>query len=61
MNIQTGPFNYNEYENARKQIKENKAPGPDGIISEVQKRYEVNVTVFTFTNSILIDNHQKPI
>ena len=56
MNIQTGPFNNGEYENLRKQIKEKKAPGSVGTTSEVLKQCEVNDTVLTFANRILIDN-----
>ena len=37
LNIKTGPFTNSEYENVRKQIKENKATGPDDISPEVLK------------------------
>ena len=37
LNINAGPFTNSEYENVRKQMKENKAPGPDGISPEVLK------------------------
>ena len=54
MNIQTGPFNNGEYENVRKQIKEKKAPAV-GTTPEVLTHCEVNDTVLTFANRILID------
>ena len=59
LNIKTGPFTNSEYENARKQIKENKATGPDGISPEVLKRCETNDIIIGFANKILI-NHEKP-
>lgn len=41
-----GPLNENENEKVRKQIKENEAPGSDGITSEVLKRCEVKVLCY---------------
>ena len=58
LNIKTGPFTNSEYENVRKQIKENKATGPDGISPEVLKRCEINDIIIGFANKILI-NHEK--
>ena len=59
LNIKTGPFTNSEYENVRKQIKENKAAGPDGISPEVLKRCEINDIIIGFANKIII-NHEKP-
>ena len=58
LNIKTGPFTNSEYENVRKQIKENKGTGPDGISPEVLKRCEINDILIGFANKILI-NHEK--
>ena len=41
LNIKTSPFTNSEYENVRKQIKENKATVPDGISPQVLKRCEI--------------------
>ena len=59
LNIKVGPFTKSEYENVRKQVKENKATGPDGISPEVLKRCEINDIIIGFANKILI-NHEKP-
>ena len=59
LNIKIGPFINSEYENARKQIKENMATGPDAISPEVLKRCEINYIIIGFANKILI-NHEKP-
>ena len=59
LNIKTGPFTNSEYENVRKQIKENKATGPDSISPEVLKRCEINDIIIGFAKKILI-NHEKP-
>ena len=59
LNIKTGSFTNSEYENARKQIKENKAIYPGGISPEVFKRCEINNVITGFANKILI-NHEKP-
>ena len=59
LNIKTGPFTNSEYENVRKQIKGNKATGPDGISPEVLKRCEISDIIISFANKILINN-EKP-
>ena len=59
LTIKAGPFTNSEYENVRKQIKENKATGSDGISPEVSKRCEINDIIIGCANKILI-NHEKP-
>ena len=59
LNIKTGPFTNSEFENVRKQIKENKATGPDSISPEVLKRFEISDIMISFANKILINN-EKP-
>ena len=59
LNIKTGPFTNSEYENVRKQIKKNKATGPDGINPKVLKRCEISDIIISFANKILINN-EKP-
>ena len=59
LNIKTCRFTNAEYENVTKQIKENKATGPDGISPEVSKRYEISDIIISFANKILVSN-EKP-
>ena len=59
LNIKSGPFTNSEHENVRKQIKENKAIGPDGISPEVLKRCEISDIIISFANKILNIN-KKP-
>ena len=46
LNIKTDPFTNSEYENGKKQIKENKATAPDVISPEVLKRCEISHFLF---------------
>ena len=55
LNINAGHFTNSEYENVRKQMKENKAPGPDGISPEVLKQCEISDIIISFANKILIN------
>ena len=57
LNIKTGHVTNSEYEQVRKQIKENKAPGLDDIHPEVLKQCEIN-NVINFANTILINNEE---
>lgn len=57
LNIKTGHVTNSEYEQVRKQIKENKAPGLDDINPEVLKQCEIN-NVINFANTILINNEE---
>ena len=59
LNVKADPFTNSGYENVRKQIKENKAKGPDGISHEVLKRCETSDIIISFANKILLNN-EKP-
>ena len=59
LNIKADPFTNSGYENVRKQIKENKAKGPDVISHEVLKRCETSDIIISFANKILLNN-EKP-
>ena len=48
LNIKTRSFTNSEYENVRKQVKENKATGPDVLSPEVLKRCEINDIIISF-------------
>ena len=58
LKIKTGHFANSEYEQVRKQIKENKAQGPDSISPEVLKRCIINDIVINFVSNILINNEK---
>ena len=59
LKIKTGPFTKSEFENVRKQIKENKETGPGGISPEVFKLYEISDIIISFANKIL-NNNENP-
>ena len=52
-------FTLEEYKVAKKQLKEGKAPGEDGITAEVFKRCDIDDIVLKFANKFLM-KHQKP-
>ena len=58
LNIKAGPFTRSEYENVRKQIKENKATGPDSISPNLLKLCEISDIIISFGNKILINNEK---
>ena len=55
----TGPFSMEEYQAAKKQIREGKKSGPDEIPPEVLKRCDFDETILEFANNLLI-NLDKP-
>ena len=59
LDIETGPFNQEEYEKAKKSLVEGKSCGEDGIPPEVLKRCDVDETILSFCNNALI-NGDKP-
>ena len=67
LNIKAGHFTTNsEYEQVRKQIKENKVPGPDGISLQAWKRCKINNIIINFASNIFnvmknLDNWEKVI
>ena len=54
-------FTLNEIREAKKQIKEGKAPGEDGIMPATLKRIDVDEILLKFSNKLLIDgfHHQN--
>ena len=59
LQFKTGHFTDSEYEQVRKQMKENMAQSPNAMNPEVLKRCEMNDIIIDFANSILINN-KKP-
>ena len=52
-------FTKEEYEEAKKQVKEGKAPGGDVVMPEVVKRCDIDDIILGFANKILMEQ-QKP-
>ena len=59
LNIKTGPFTMEEYQNVKKVLQTGKASGEDGIYPEVLKYCNLDETILSYANKLLID-HQKP-
>ena len=57
--IDNTEFTIKEYLVAKKQVKEGKAPGEDGMTAEVFKRCDIDQIVLRFANKILME-HEKP-
>ena len=55
LNIPDDAFNIDELRTAKKQIREGKAPGEDGIMPEVIKRCDIDDIILKFSNKLLID------
>ena len=54
--IPDSAFSLAEVEEARKQVREGKAPGEDGIMPEVLKRINIDDIILSFSNKLLLDN-----
>ena len=59
LRYKTGPFDIDEYQAAKKRLKEGKAAGQDGIPPEVLKRCDIDDIVLKFANKLLL-NLEKP-
>ena len=57
--IDNSEFTIKEYLVAKKQVKEGKAPGEDGVTAEVFKRCDIDQIVLRFANKILME-HEQP-
>ena len=53
LHINDGPFTMDEYLLVKKSITEGKAPGPDGIPSEVLKRCNIDTIMLEYANKVL--------
>ena len=59
LNIKTGPFTMDEYQNVKKILQTGKAAGEDGFHPEVLKYCNLDETMLNYANKLLIEN-QKP-
>lgn len=59
LNINAEPFTLPEVAEAKKQLREGKAPGEDGIMPEVLKRVDIDDILLKFSNKMLVD-HDLP-
>ena len=59
LNIKTGPFTMEEYQNVKKVLQLRKASVEDGIYPEVLKYCNLDETILSYANKLLVD-HQKP-
>ena len=59
LEIDDSEFTKEEYEKAKKQVKEGKAPGEDNLMPEVVKRCDIDDILLLFSNKILMEG-RKP-
>ena len=59
LNISAEPFTLLEVAEAKKQLREGKAPGEDGIMPEVLKRADIDSILLQFSNKMLME-HDLP-
>ena len=59
LGINTQPFTLQEVREAKKQLREGKAPGEDGIMPEVLKRVDIDDILLKFSNKVLVE-HDLP-
>jgi len=59
LGINAQPFTLQEVREAKKQLREGKAPGEDGIMPEVLKRVDIDDILLKFSNKVLVE-HDLP-
>ena len=59
LNIKTGPFTMDEYQEVKSTLQTGKQAGEDGFYPEVLKYCDFDETMLSYANRLLIDN-QKP-
>ena len=59
LNIKTGEFTMDEYQEVKKRLKTGKLPGGDEIPPEVLKYCDLDAIILDYANKLLI-NHEKP-
>ena len=59
LNIRTGAFTMEEYQDVKRKLKTGKSAGADGIPPEVLKYCDLNETILEFANNLLL-NEEKP-
>ena len=59
LDINVQPFTLQEVREAKKQLREGKAPGEDGIMPEVLKRVDIDDILLKFSNKVLLE-HDLP-
>ena len=59
LNIKTGPFTMDEYQEVKSTLQTGKQAGEDGFYPKVLKYCDLDETILRYANRLLIDN-QKP-